>query len=1230
MNSRYITISVGLLLFIILFLVLSHISYSKVVGILHQTPIIQEGWKNWRPPIRRWFTPQPARRPNAPPPPPPPPPNYAAQIKQNLSAVEATIKIINSKINVFNSNISAGTAVKTTATKTGVSIEELNINLNTDPIEQINKSLTSYIQVNNSNKNYYVNMVNVLAPQVSSIRQMSTYDYNAYARSGNIFNVSIQYINQLNSLSPSNTSPKMIFETKILKVLSTNYGLENGDDIIEIVEQECKGVDNMYRQTIEGLDVTPSTVTETANIVEKNIKLFADNGIVIDPTLFDKVNDELNKFIKESVGTSTFTKCIFIKQCATPLTKNNISTSAILVETINKLSKYGYNKEKSIFFYLRKFNALNIILNTPEYNALLEKYDKYGKITNLETFLNKCFELKIMENADGTQTKFSYNYFMIKHNEFGIDSNARLVDYVNKLKGFYTALNKEKYMLFLDCVNSFHLANTTKNINTSNNKLNEFIKTLQDAGINTYEEYTSVFKYENNESTQIQTGDIIVKLTSMDVYTFIEAFKRYYNQYRHLPDQQTQQNTTDETTTNDNSKPKPYSAIFAEKYPAINENTIPTVSLTQSISIFLTTFRALQFSQNGCFGYFIQSLLNGPKYMLNLLDINPVDNNNPVLYNFYVQTVKNGFTIMNSDDESYYDLFHYHSMVTPLYKIIEHLNKSFLLVPVFSQKIISPFTQIFSNTYKETLTKNVFTTSGYLNSIKALGVTNTNAIMISPTKKVNDVEFLAILEDTITPDSGSFKTDSISTQPDNQTMGKIVELLSFFGSIQLPVNQIDQVLKSIKEFGVTTSNLTDFTSQVADYNLGTYTNFSTFLDKLVKLKVTIKSLPNFTNDLKNFGFTRKNDVQNKMTDYMFFTLDVLIKYDITYEFKYDTRYTKISNCLYNLALDGIKMPLFGDKTNNLAIQLLKKLNRNVDLYSSSNIVPNKKQLNKNMRDLIIRRTDFFYNSSDTTAFGKFYKTTLPLPSTLASFPTNMYQKLFESSSLPSFMYEIDETDSNKLKPLFNGKPILAPPNQTEMEMKRILFYVFVVSQISHPSIGNVPLPFDYCMISNLLTVNEYDQMLRTDGSVLVIRSVMSRLLNKILIKQDESKQKMNAFPKNRKSAIIEYNSYVDVINMISIFPHYSFYLIAKHIRENNPRENDSRKCGDPAYRAHDGTIDPYIVELSKTDTKDPTQYSYMESYEGNSTYDKDSVEIYGFYDRTKPFVSSTQFAVFAE
>ena len=809
----------------------------------------------------------------------------------------------------------------------------------------------------------------------------------------------------------------------------------------------------------------------------------------------------------------------------------------------------------------------------------------------METFLNKCADLKIIENADGTPAEFSYEYFMIKHAPLGITTNTLFVEYANKIGRFYRASNKEKYMTFLDTVDTFRSTNTNRNMTRTNSKLDEFIKTLRDAGIYTYDEYTSVFQYESNQSTIIQSGDVVVKLTSMDVYTFMQLFKTYYNKYRHPPNPPVVPTSSVDGKEPETPPPLP-SVLFAEKYPSINQTRIPAISLTQSIRTFLSTFRELQFTQNGCFGYFIQSLINGPKYMIHLMDVNPVDKPNPILYKYYIQTTKSGFATMNSSSESYYDVF---------------------------QRMISPFTQLFWNTYTESFTASS-TTAGYLAALKDAGVTNINAIVISPTRTVNDTEFLKILIDSITPVSGSGESN-------NQSMTKAVELLSFFGSIQLPIHLFDNVLKSIKQFGVSSSNLTEFTGHIGDFKLGSHDNFKTFLDTLVRLNVTMYTLPNFKNDIINFGFDRKNDPQNKMTDYLFFTLNILLKYDITYDYQYDTRYTKISNCLYNLALDGIKMPLFGNEHSKLAIHLLKKLNRDVDLYNSTGAT-DKTQLNKNMRDLIIRRSDFFYKRSDTTVFGKYYNLSIvsgDTPTTLPSFPRNVYGKLFESSSLPQFMYELDENYPTKLNPLFNGTPVMTGSNIDPLQSKRTMFYTYIVAQLPHAS-GIASLPFDYCKIANMLTVDEYDQMLRTDGSVLVIRSVMSRLLNKLLLKQDEYKQQINASTESAKSAVSQYNSFVDTINMVRIFPHYSFYVIAKHIREMNPRENDPTRCGDPDYRAQDETIDPYVVELSKSSTPDPSQFSYTETYRGRNnteTEDDNQGKSFDFYNVTKPFMSSS-------
>lgn len=1215
MNGRNITISLGLILFIILFIILTYILYS--VGNISNTDIpkckhvVKEGFFR----VAKWFkATKPASSITTNITKPTPPPNYKSQIDKNLSVVEATIGIINEKIRVFNRYSQTGQNVQTHTINTGIRIEELNVDLDTDSIEKINNALTNYIQVTESNKEHYAKMVNTLDTQVKSIRRMPTTDYNAYVRSGETLNLSVQYIDELNKLTPSNMSPKMIFEQEILNVISSNYGLEKTDSI------QLIGDNNITVET------NAATVVPVTAFAENNITEFANYGIIIDRDSYDKMNDEMNKFIRESIGSAALTKSLFEENCVKPLKKNNIVTSANLQSTITTLSKYGYNSKKSIFFYMQKFNALNIILNTPEYNGILNSYAQYGNISDLETFLNKCAELKIVENLDETQAELSYNYFMIKHAPLGITTNARLVQYATKLTGFYTGLNKEKYLRFLDMVNSFHLKNDKQDINNPTNKLDEFINTLREVGINTYEDYISVFQYNTDKSTFIHSGNITVKLTTVDVYTFIHLFKTYYNDYRYPP---IQKNVASKESNE--STPTP-DIQFAEKYPAIHQNTIPGISIVQSIGTFLSTFKELKFTQDGCFGYFIQSLLNGPKYMIHLLDRSSLDKETPILYEYYVNEITRPiiqqFTTMtttSSHNDSVFGIF---------------------------QQILEPFTQLFKYTfptiYKETFTDSGKTTAGYLDSIKQMGVSDTNIIPISPTKIVNDNEFFAILSDSI-------NHGARSGQP--LTMDKAVELLNFFSSIQLPVTQFDQVLVAVKQFGVTPASMSDFIKQITWCKLGSPNNFTVFLDTLVKLKVTMSTLSNFINDLVQFGFDRNNDPHNKMITYLFFTLDILIKYDITYEYQYDTRNTKISNCLYNLAFDGIKLPLFGNESNNLAIELLKKLNRDVDLYrATNNSNAGKIQLNKNMRDLIIRRSDFFYNSSDTTAFGKsnsFIPT--PTPETLSSFPQNLYDALFEVSSLPTFMYEIDATNPAILAPLFNGQPIEVQSNsiaasmmlgetqmnnsspdmilqQQKMERKRFLFYMHVVAQLPYEK-QTIPLPFDYCMISNILTTHEYDQMLRRDGSVLVIRSVMSRLFNKLLLTQRESKRTISA---ENTSAVAQYNSLVDTVNMVSIFPHYSFYLIAQHIRDYNPRENDPRKCGDPNYRAFMGsTIDPYIVELSKSSTPVPTEYSYTENYQGKRESDSDETpngvssgipHSYDFYNRTTPFMGTSQYA----
>jgi hypothetical protein len=553
--------------------------------------------------------------------------------------------------------------------------------------------------------------------------------------------------------------------------MSTNFGLQMGDVVTAIGD---------VRTTVE---LSPNSVSQATEIVKTNINEFAKNGIIIDPHKYNKMNNEMNKFIRESVGNDALTQDIFMEKCIKPLKKNNIITSENLSQTMKTLSRstYGYKPDKSIFFYMQLFNALNIILNTPAYYSILKSYNTNGTIVDLETFLNKCAELRIVENEVGSQTNLSYMDFMKKHSRWGITTNARLIQYANKLSGFYTALNdpaesNKKYLGFLNTVNSFHRKNTIKNIYTPKNKLNEnnklyeFIRVLKANGINTYEEYNSIFEHKTEKITLIKSGDITVQLETVDVYNFIPLFTTYYNDYRYPKTV----SSTGSTSTPDSQ--------FADKYPAIYKKTIPGISFVQSIGLFLSTFKELQFTTNGCFGHFINSLKNGPKYMINLLDPNQLHptyktdpaNTPPILYQYYVtQNTRSGiqsFTTMtttSSQNDSVFGIF---------------------------QPILDPFIQLFKYTFPTTYKETFNATTGYLDSIRGMGVSDTNSIPISPTKTVNDSDLFAILSESIQNSSGSEKPLS---------MPEAVDLLRFFGSITLPVTQIDQVLTSIKQFGVT-------------------------------------------------------------------------------------------------------------------------------------------------------------------------------------------------------------------------------------------------------------------------------------------------------------------------------------------------------------------------------------------------------------------------------------------
>ena len=1070
-----------------------------------------------------------------------------------------------------------------------------------------------------------------------------------------------------------------IYNNNITSVVTDNTGIPVGKSIPTMTGFQTLTSDAAYggqRNTTESfvegaITLNPTTVSAAMVEITKIIDFFGSKGIHIKQEDYNVLNNEILKRKSEPGGNpGDDNRETYNQQYITPLVKNNIIDSTAIINTISKLSRktpngtyvYGYDPTHSLFFYMSRFNELNINLNPQEFNTVLRSYRKNGIIPNLEVFLDNCIFLQMKEN-DNTFTRFSYKRFIDIHitNWWVLSSdtaynNTAFNTYVStKLRSFYKPIaDMKKYETFLHTANSFNRNNQNTKLTTDQNKMDEFITTLRKAGVQTYEEYSNVFTYTNNNRVDVNVNNIKIKITTMRMITFIETFTNYYNNYKY----------SDSTAS--------ASTDFANKYSGLNDK-IPQISLAGALTRFLITFQSKQFSQDGCFGYYIKDLIRENKYMINLLDTNPVDAPNPILYKYYIERQKNienfspfnnlgcetlgcaagyssnasaklvrsperqrsvglqGNSVERSSNEFVSTLRPSHNMSAEGFLGMNNDPFGWIYEQMLELVELSGLSGLVSWS-REGKEPAKTIRDGYLTALSKLNITNVNSISINANDPpITEIQFLQKMADYIP----------------TIDMVKLTELLNFFGSIRMDSTDIDTILKLMKEFKVTVDNLTLFTEKLSSFKLGKTSNFIRFLQQMVLLKVDMNSFTDFVNDLTRFGFVIPSYIaviEDNTLSMLNNTLNIFIDYSINYEYgPYDTCNRRLTNCIYNLSLDRIHITKF----NTFSVDLLRTLNRGVDLYKprTSNateltapVEVDQTQINKNMRDLTVRRSEFFYKSSDMSPFGKCYNENLQkdtsgqLPETLTSFPTNLYNQLFKRSSLPKFMYELDENNPSQKNPLFDGESVSQLSSANPLSYKRLLFYTHIIAQKPFgESKKTIPLPFDYCAIANLLTVNEYDQLLRTDGTVLVIRSVMSRLLNKILLKQQEIKQNIyvsngNAAPTINSSAVKEYNSLVDTINMISLFPHYSFYVISKHIREKDPRKNDSRLCGNPNYRAFDGTIDPYVVEKSVSNTTNPKEFVYSENYSGlttrkNAEKEYPATESFDFYDKTSPYMS---------
>jgi hypothetical protein len=395
--------------------------------------------------------------------------------------------------------------------------------------------------------------------------------------------------------------------------------------------------------------------------------------------------------------------------------------------------------------------------------------------------------------------------------------------------------------------------------------------------------------------------------------------------------------------------------------------------------------------------------------------------------------------------------------------------------------------------------------------------------------------------------------------------------------------------------------------------------------------VNMRNMSQFLDVLQkwNFDINLQGSANDAQTQQLIQMLRLLTQYDITYTLGvYDTELTKFANLVNNLMVDEITFRTF--MTSQTGANILQTLNRGVipdeqKVFSRNLTADELFQLNANMRDLIIRREEFFFRKTDKSVFGEHSSLGKNIiVSTETTFPQGYETGLFSSNTPIPFMYEVDEVQSGNNNPTIRFKDSLGNTSVININpiQKHLIFYQNMVPDkpLRIPSLNNqeirLPSPFtkgfDYCKIANNLTITQYDQMAQKDPPVLVIRSVMSRLLTKMLDTMKDRKE-------NNTS---EYNAMVDSVNLVSRFPHYSFHLIRKYIHENKPRTSE-QGCGNPGVRSFEGA-DPisFVIEKPPSETINKV-YEYAERFTLLSDTNARPSKTLEFVNNTSPYLANT-------
>jgi hypothetical protein len=491
--------------------------------------------------------------------------------------------------------------------------------------------------------------------------------------------------------------------------------------------------------------------------------------------------------------------------------------------------------------------------------------------------------------------------------------------------------------------------------------------------------------------------------------------------------------------------------------------------------------------------------------------------------NFFNQLKKNNFKITNA--------FDFNAFLDDITSIKLSLNN--ISGHVFKKRYENYFEKFTSYENKEGFTdyktyegfvENL--ENGYADALLILGFTDVNKMPVYLTASSSELSMINGYD----LDNKLRQTIGV-TNSDEQYM-----VLSFFSKISMPGNQIYIMLDLLKRFNLNVQNFKPLTDAFHKLGLNDHTSISRFLKIILPFGVSFQTLIPFSDEISKFK------VNTKDTEAFFRFLHIMRQFDIIYKPSiYDNCNTKFSNFVFNFTYDNLDYSHF----NTIILPMLTILNNGVippitDLTNADK----RAEVNKNMRDVIIRKDKLFYGIDNPTPgnnkslIGNCY--TGPLNATpnyngkFADFASNNYTStLTVNKQFIRFMPLYTMTTNEQPTP--TNKPIKDHVNSYLTSNKRDI---------------NTKL-FRFDKVISLLTACEYKLMKTQNPPNLVERSVMSRLLTLLIT---ETKPPDGG---SSKDIVENYNAYANTINMIRFMPYKTFKMIANEIYSNNSYANQT-------------------------------------------------------------------------